>query len=231
MFSDTCVILAAGRGTRMNSDVPKPLIPVADKPILGHVIDFWKAQGVTDFIFVVGYRRDLVIEYLESSRLKQYRVVIQPELKGIADAVLQIEDQIEDKFIVALGDCLNLGTFQYPVAMDLGYGIWDNEYKKTQACGCDVIVNNGEVVAIYEKPPMDYAGLGTYFFDKRIFNYIRNAQPSQIRNEIDIADVMTNMIKDGQHIKAIPLHGDFINCTYPRDIRYAEKILNIGVRI
>jgi NDP-sugar pyrophosphorylase family protein len=230
-YSDTCVILAAGKGSRMNNDIPKPLIPIAEKPIMGHIIDFWRDQDIKHFIFVVGYRKDLIVEYLESSGLKDYIIVIQPVQMGIADAILQIKDYVTDKFMVALGDCLNIGSFEYPTNMVQGYGIWDNQYKNSQAKGCNVIVVKDEVVAVYEKPPMDYAGIGTYFFDRRVFEYIKKTKSSPMRGEIDIADVMTNMVKDGQHLKAVPFHGEFINCTYPQDIEYANQLFKMGVKV
>jgi dTDP-glucose pyrophosphorylase len=223
MFSDTCVILCAGKGSRMGGDIPKSLIKIEGKPILQRIIDFCKDMGVNKFIFVVGYRKDLIVEYLVESKLKDYKVVVQSVQNGIADAILQVEDYVSDRFIVALGDCLNIGHFEHPVNMTLGYGILDSEYKNTQARGCNVIVFNNEIVAVYEKPPMDYAGIGTYFFDHRVFNYIRNTKPNKEKNEIDIADVMTNMVKDGQHIKAVRFVGDFVNCTTQKDITRADQ--------
>ncbi|MBQ2788050.1 MAG: NTP transferase domain-containing protein, partial [Thermoguttaceae bacterium] len=56
------VILAAGKGTRMKSDLPKVLFPVCGKPIVERVLEALEAAGVEEFIVVVGYRGDLVRE-------------------------------------------------------------------------------------------------------------------------------------------------------------------------
>jgi dTDP-glucose pyrophosphorylase len=209
----------------MENPTPKPLLMVGGKSILSHIVYFWLAQGVSKFIFVVGYRKELVIEHIGKLNLSDYKIVFQDEQKGIANAIMQVKNHVFDKFIVALGDCLHIGVFEYPKYMDQGYGILDNYYKNAQSQGCNVIVVNNEIVAVYEKPPMDYAGIGTYFFDHRVFNYIQNTKPNKERNEIDIADVMTNMVKDGQHIKAVPFRGRFTNCTYPGDIELAKELI------
>ena len=60
MKSLTAVILAAGKGTRMKSDIPKVLFPVAGKPMLQHVIDTLGKLGVSDIFVVVGYRAEQV---------------------------------------------------------------------------------------------------------------------------------------------------------------------------
>jgi NDP-sugar pyrophosphorylase family protein len=231
MFSDTCVILVAGKGTRMNSEIPKPLIEVSGEPIIDHIVDFWEHKGVRRFIFVVGYRKELLIYHLDSLRLKYYNFVIQDEQKGIAHAIYQVKDLVSGKFIIALGDFIQVGGFEYPDNLDIGYSIWANHYAKYQNQGCSVRVNwRGYITGITEKADIKYAGIGTYFFDERVFPYIKNTQPSSLRNEVEISDVMQTMIRDGQPLKAVPFYGDCVNCTTPGDIEYAEQILGIGVK-
>ena len=61
-----CVIMAGGRGTRIasvNSEIPKPMIPVDGKPILQHQVENLKKQGFEKFIFVVGHLKKKIIEY------------------------------------------------------------------------------------------------------------------------------------------------------------------------
>ena len=61
------VLLAAGRGTRMReltSELPKPMIAVRGKPILQHIIEGLHAAGVKQFLVIVGYRAEVVREFL-----------------------------------------------------------------------------------------------------------------------------------------------------------------------
>lgn len=223
MYSDTCVILAAGKGTRMGGDIPKCMIEVAGQPILKHVIDFWRNEGCNQFIFVLGYKYETIRNYLCQIDPENWTYVIQMEQKGIADAIMQVKQIVPDRFIVALGDCLNVGKFQYPGDMIQGYGIWQNDYKDAQMRGCNVVVVKDEIKSVYEKPPMDYAGIGTYFFDRRVFGYIHASRPF-VDGEVQISDVMTTMVRDGQVIKAVPFVGQYINCTYQRDIEAAKRL-------
>ena len=56
------IILAAGQGTRMNSELPKVLFPVCQKPMARHVVETLRRAGVTRIILVVGFREELVRE-------------------------------------------------------------------------------------------------------------------------------------------------------------------------
>ncbi len=54
------IVLAAGQGTRMNSELPKVLLPVCGKPMVRHVVETLRQAGVTKIVIVVGFREDLV---------------------------------------------------------------------------------------------------------------------------------------------------------------------------
>jgi dTDP-glucose pyrophosphorylase len=228
---DTVVILAAGRGSRMGGETPKVLLEVAGKPILQHVIDYWK-DSVTDFVFVCGKNWERLTNYIAGTGLDHWTFIEQPEPRGIADAVHKTMNIVSDKFIVALGDCVQVGHFDYPANLELGCGIWATPYQKYLNQGCRVKVSwKGDIHKIIEKDDADYPGIGTYFFDKRVFKYIKETKPSTVRNEVEISDVMENMIEDKLNIKAVPFYGDYINFTTPADVVYAEKLFDLGVKI
>ena len=63
------IILAGGLGTRLRSavpDLPKCMAPVAGKPFLEHVIDYFQQQGISEFIFAVGYKSEIIIDFVRS---------------------------------------------------------------------------------------------------------------------------------------------------------------------
>jgi len=80
------VILAAGQGKRMRSDLPKVLHPLAGKPLLGHVIDTARAIGVTKICVVYGHGGEQVRTALDAPDLTW--VLQEPQL-GTGHAVLQ----------------------------------------------------------------------------------------------------------------------------------------------
>jgi glucose-1-phosphate cytidylyltransferase len=67
----TVVILCGGRGTRLNSDVPKPLIEVGGRPILWHVIGMYLAHGFRRFLLLTGYRAEQVQAFAAAERWPQ----------------------------------------------------------------------------------------------------------------------------------------------------------------
>ena len=78
------IILAAGKGTRMNSDLPKVLHDLNNKPLLKHVIDTANTLKPKDIIVVVGYKKDLVINKFKTENIV---FVEQKTQKGTADAI------------------------------------------------------------------------------------------------------------------------------------------------
>ncbi len=233
MFSDTIVILAAGRGTRMQSEKPKVLLKVADKPILQHVLDYW-SDKIRNYIFVVGYRSGEVVDFITSLHagyLKHFSIVYQNEQKGIAHAIMQVKDFVSDKFIVALGDCIAYGNYNIPAGMEQGYAVWKTEQTKAMELGCTVKVKRGLIIDIREKSDVSVPGIGTYFFNRKVFDYIKGTNASSIRNEVEISDVMKRMLQAGEKIHEVEFYGDFINCTTPKDLEYAESILRFGAKV
>ncbi len=100
-----CVILAAGEGKRMNSDVPKVLSEVLFKPMLGWIIDSVFKSNISDICVVKGFRHEMVQSYLESLSMR-CESVIQKERKGTAHAVMTAKAFLEKH---KGGDVLILG--------------------------------------------------------------------------------------------------------------------------
>ena len=94
MMSLSIVILAAGKGTRMRSDLPKVLQPLAHKPLLGYVIDASMSFDPTQLAVVIGYGGDLVKKTFSSQNIQW---VEQKEQLGTGHAVLQAASFIKDE--------------------------------------------------------------------------------------------------------------------------------------
>ena len=101
MKNITAVILAAGLGTRMKTDLPKVLHPVGSGTILGKVISSLKKAGVGDIIAVVGYKAELV----ESSFKDKVKFVRQEELLGSGDALKCALGAIKKDTTIVLVTC------------------------------------------------------------------------------------------------------------------------------
>lgn len=88
-------ILAGGRGTRLTSvvnDVPKPLAPVSGKPFLQYLLENYREQGFSNFFFLLHYKADLIIEFLEKSKTSflnqsEIQYSVEPSLLGTGGAI------------------------------------------------------------------------------------------------------------------------------------------------
>ncbi len=88
------IILAAGKGKRMASDLPKVLVPVCGRPMIRYVIDAVRAAGVRRIVVVVGYRGELVRHELADERRVEF--VEQTEQLGTGHAVMMCRDQLAE---------------------------------------------------------------------------------------------------------------------------------------
>ena len=86
MDSPLAIVLAAGKGTRMKSDLPKVLCQANGRPLVSYVIDSLQDAGVKDFVVVVGYRAELVEQELGGDN--SIRFALQSEQNGTGHAVM-----------------------------------------------------------------------------------------------------------------------------------------------
>lgn len=224
----SCVVLCAGKGSRLLSSrgEPKAMVKINNKPILGYIIDYWK-HFTDDFIFVVGYKKEEIIKFAKAQSINS-RFVEQRIPKGIGDALMQARELIRERFIVILGDCICKGRFIFPRNMQQGIGVCKTENIEDIKHSYSVEIKNNYVYRVEEKPERiinELCGIGFYFFDSRIFGYIKNTKPSKLRNEVEITDVIQNMIDAKELIHPIFFEGDYINVTYPEDLYRAINII------
>jgi NDP-sugar pyrophosphorylase family protein len=107
-----CVVLAGGLGTRMRpytENLPKSMLPVHGKPFVHYQLDWLAAEGVTEVVFSIGYRGDLIREYVgDGSRWRIQAAFVDEanQLRGTAGALrLALEQEVLDSsFAVLYGD-------------------------------------------------------------------------------------------------------------------------------
>ncbi len=105
MTKRLAIVLAAGKGTRMKSDLPKVLCPVRGRPMIHFVLESLRASGVAQIVVVVGYRGDLVRTALAGQADLEY--VEQTEQLGTGHAVKVCRDQLtrhDGPVLIVTGD-------------------------------------------------------------------------------------------------------------------------------
>jgi bifunctional UDP-N-acetylglucosamine pyrophosphorylase/glucosamine-1-phosphate N-acetyltransferase len=189
------VILAAGESKRtrpLTSQRPKPLIPLAGKPLLAHILD--ELHGLVDrATLVVGYCADM----LEAAFGASYRDIdlhycVQREVNGTASALLTVADVVREPFFLLYGD--NLISRQDVLAVcHQRYCMAALPVEDARAFGVLEINADNTVRRIIEKPadppPNALANPGIFHFDPEVFTVARDIRPSP-RGEYELTDVI-----------------------------------------
>ncbi|MBE8540551.1 bifunctional sugar-1-phosphate nucleotidylyltransferase/acetyltransferase [Geoglobus acetivorans] len=222
------VILAAGEGTRMRPltyTKPKVMLPVANKPILQHVIENLARAGVDEVVLVVGYREDTVREHfgdeLEGVRIKYVR---QTKQLGTAHALLSAKHLLDDRFMMLNGDAIVFEDDLKHLVREKS-AIAVREVSNPQDFGVVDVENNSvkEIIEKPENPPSNLINAGIYVFTREIVNYLEKT-PLSVRGEYEITDSITMAIADGFEFKAVRIEG-WIDVGYPWDLLKANETL------
>ena len=110
-MSRQLIILAGGAGTRLRArlgHLPKPMIPIAGKPLLEHQVELARQYGFDDLVFFTHYRADLIQDYFGNGEKFGVRIrhILETEPLGTAGAVLAGFDALADRFVVMYGDTM-----------------------------------------------------------------------------------------------------------------------------
>jgi glucose-1-phosphate thymidylyltransferase len=230
-------VLAAGEGTRLRpltEDKPKAMVEVAGTPILTHCFDDLVELGATELIVVVGYRKENIIShYGDDYEGVPITYTHQREPKGLAQALLTVEDHVDDDFMLMLGDNVfdaNLDDVvrrQQEDRADAAFLVEEVPHEEASRYGVCDTNKYGEVVNVVEKPddpPSNLVMTGFYTFSPAIFHACHLVQPSD-RGEYELSDAVDLLIESGRVIDAIRLDGWRVDVGYPEDREEAERRL------
>ncbi len=229
-----CIIPAAGKGTRMRPltwSNPKPLLPVAGRPILGHIIDTLVKAGVDHITLITGYLGDQIVSWAR----KEY-----PEIRvdfsrqnnpdGLASAVLLAEEYADEgPSMVVLGDTLfsaDLSVLEgerrnlivtSPVEDPSRFGV--------------VVMEGKKVTKLVEKPSLPISNLaivGVYYFASgtKLMKYCRMLKEKNIttRGEYQLTDAMQLMLQDGEPFGILDISG-WYDCGKPETLIETNRLL------
>jgi glucose-1-phosphate thymidylyltransferase len=231
------VVLAAGEGTRLRpltESRPKGMVPVDGKPILTHCFEELAELGADEFVVVVGYRKeDIIDHYDDEFDGIPITYAHQREQKGLAHALLTVEEYIDDDFMLMLGDNVfdaNLGDVvkrQREDRADAAFLTEEVPYEEAGRYGVCDTNDYGEITDVVEKPeepPSNLVMTGFYTFTPAIFHACHLVQPSN-RGEYEISEAIDLLIRSGRTIDAIRMDGWRVDVGYPEDRDEAEQLL------
>jgi len=227
---NTCVILAAGQGKRIQPLTftrPKVMLPIANKPIIEWNLLNAKKAGIKHFIFIIGYKSEMVRNYFKDGSDWNVHIeyVNQGKPQGTGHAIGVVEPFIDKDFFVLSGDTI-FGSSDISSIIDKRVSMGVYEVNNPEEYGV-VELHDEMVTRIHEKiqnPISQKINAGIYHFSKEIFEYIKKTGLSS-RGEYELTDAINNMIQD------LPIHSSMIkqwrDIGYPWDMfRANEEILS-----
>ncbi|NQV41998.1 MAG: NTP transferase domain-containing protein [Candidatus Marinimicrobia bacterium] len=211
------IIPAAGVGKRLRPhtlNVPKVMINLAGKRLIGHVLDAVESAGVDSVSIIVGYKGEQVEEYVNRyySHLR-LDFPYQIERKGLGHAVLEGLEDKEESVLILLGDTVFDVDFKQFVASKSN-AIAVVKVDDPRRFGVAEIDANHLITQLVEKPEhpkSDLALAGMYYIqDQRILKAAIEkliADDIKTRGEYQLTDALQLMIESGEHIEAVEING------------------------
>lgn len=234
-----CVLLAAGRGTRLGEltrNVPKPMVPLAGRPLLEYILlNIRTATPIRDFTVVVQYRAETILEHFGDGEAfgVNIRYVRQPEDQPGTGGALRaaLEALPAEPVLMSFGDILTdpanyrrlLQTYRPPIAALLGVN-WLPDVSE----GGGVWLEGDRVLRLQEKPrhaDTHWNLAGVHIFSPAILPILRDLSLSA-RGEYELTDAIQVLLQRyPDAVQAVRFEGYWNDVGTPERLRQAERYL------
>ena len=233
MVIEQAVVLAAGRGTRLGAithDRPKPMVPVGGRPLIGNIAGAIAATGIRSLVVVTGYLAETVEDYLAAASPIPVSFVRQEHRNGTAGAVRLARHALGDKpFLLSWGDiATDPQHFDQVMAAwrpGLAAAVGVNPVPDVSRLSAYVFGEDMRITQIVEKPtaspPSLWNGTGILCLGPEIWGHIGDVGPS-VRNELEIPDVLSALLRAGHRLEAVPLNGPWFDIGTPESLAAAQ---------
>ncbi|MCX5726011.1 MAG: sugar phosphate nucleotidyltransferase [Candidatus Saganbacteria bacterium] len=215
------VLLAGGLGTRLHPltcNIPKPMVPIVNRPIMAHVLNLLKKHGFTDVVVLLYHKADEIKDYFGDGLDLGVKITYLKADKdlGTAGAVKFAKDHLKDTFLVISADLItdiNLNeaaAFHKEKNADLTIVL--TRVKNPLEYGIVIADGNGKITQFLEKPSggeifSDTINSGIYIINEKVLGRIPEGR------EFDFSrDLFPGLLKDN-----VPLYG-YISSGYWKDI-------------
>lgn len=230
------LILAGGKGERMfplTKKIPKVFLPIAGKPFLEYQINFFKREGINDFILATGYQAKQIKDYFDDGRKFGVKIIYSKQKKPLdtGGAIKNAQRLIKNKNILILnGDTFlkfnlrKMLNFHKRIKQPITITVI--KLKKTNRFG-QVMINKKNIITKFKekdkKAKEGFINAGVYIFQKRVLREFPKNQKISLEREI--------FPKFINKISAFKVRGYFVDIGTPEDYKKAKKYLTKYVTI
>jgi glucose-1-phosphate thymidylyltransferase len=214
------IIPLAGKGSRLRPHTfatPKPLLRVGGRPVMSYILDDLRRLGVDEIVFVVGYLRDVVRDYIEHEYPDiTAHYVVQEVQDGTAGALRLAAPYVDEDVLILFVDTLSDAdlTLVQRLPEEWAGVIWAKDVEDYQRFGVILTDDSGAMTRIVEKPtePISrLANIGLYYIrdHKLLLDGIENTMNSSPgpSGEYYLTDAFQYMVDNGARIRTAPVAG------------------------
>ncbi len=221
------VILAGGQGARLQpytTVLPKPLMPVGGRPILGLLMKQLRRAGVTKVTIAVNYMADTIMALFGNGEKYGLEIAYSLEDRPLGTvAPLKLINHLPDVFIVLNGDILtdldfnDLCNHHMQSCGDLTISGYQRE-SKIDFGVLDVDKKNNRLTGFREKPVYHFdVSMGIYVFNRKVLESVPDGQPYGLDN------LVLDMLSRNAHINIYPFRGYWLDIGRPDDFEQANR--------
>jgi len=227
--ANTMVIMAGGKGTRLmphTENCPKPLVPLAGKPMLEHIIDRAKSEGFHHFVLAIHYLGHMIEEYFGNGEKFDVRIeyLREPSPLGTAGALSLLNPRPDEPFVVTNGDVITdiryseLLDFhrRYAAAGTMAVRLheWQHPFGVVQTDGIDI-------VGFEEKPvARTHINAGVYALAPEALDSLVAGTPC------DMPGLFERLQAKAMRTVAYPMHEPWLDVGRPDDLKFATDSIN-----
>ncbi len=223
------VILAGGRGTRLmplTNEVPKPLLPVGDRPIVERIIETCRDAGFQRVTLALNYRADLFRDHFgDGSRLGiDVDYLVEDEPRGTAGALSLLDDLPDQPILVMNGDVLTSLSFSHLFDYHTDHGadatMCVREYEHIVPFGV-VSVDGHELTGLDEKPSLRFfVNAGIYVIAPSVLKLVPRS------GRYDMPELFAKLRADGRPTSAFPIREYWLDVGRHPDLERARADAN-----
>lgn len=219
------VILAGGKGTRLKPYtyvLPKPLVPVGEKPVLAILVEQLRRQGITDLTFCVSHMAELIMAYFGDGSSFGVKIRYSMEEKPLGTiGPLTLIDDLPEHFLLMNGDLLTNLDFSQLIDyhMEANSMVTVGTYCRKVNIDFGVMKLDGSrITGFSEKPRYSYnVSMGIYVFNRDVLDYVPKDRP------FGFDQLMLKLIDEHKQISAYPFDGYWLDIGRPEDFEKANQ--------
>ena len=218
------VIMAGGYGNRLRpltEDLPKPMLPVGDKPLMERVVEQLRAAGIRRVNVTTHYQPEAITQHFgDGERFGvEIRYVEEKSPLGTAGAI-GLLDATDEPLLVINGDILTevdfraMLDFHREQQADMTVAVRQHEFRLPYG----VVETDGvEITSISEKPVVrHFINAGIYLLSSESRRYIPDGQP------FDMPDLITKLVAEGRRVVSFPIHEYWLDIGQHADYQQAQ---------